>query len=118
MTSKESLIQYLHQCLFSPPKRTLIKAIDNNQFTTWPGLTAKAVQQYLPDSSPATDKGHMKRQKQGIRSTKMKLHDKLEKIETARDMNPPQEKVSTNHLFCYNGHINKACHYSRLPVPK
>jgi hypothetical protein len=66
MTSKESLIKYLHQCLFSPPKRTLIKAIQNNQFTTWPGLTANAVQQYLPDSSPATDKGHMKRQKQGI----------------------------------------------------
>jgi hypothetical protein len=56
MTSKESLIKYLHQCLFSPPKRTLIKAIQNNQFTTWPGLTAKAVQQYLPDSLPATDK--------------------------------------------------------------
>jgi hypothetical protein len=49
----------------------------------------------------------MKRQKQGIRSTKTQLHDKLEQIETARDMHPPQEKVSTNHLFCYTGHIDK-----------
>ena len=31
MTSKQELIQYLHQCLFCPPKRTLIKAIQNNQ---------------------------------------------------------------------------------------
>ena len=27
----EELIQYLHQCLFCPPKRTLIKAIKNQQ---------------------------------------------------------------------------------------
>ena len=27
MTSKEELIQYLHQCLFCPPKSTLLKAI-------------------------------------------------------------------------------------------
>jgi hypothetical protein len=107
MTSKESLIKYLHQCLFSPPKRTLIKAINNKQFTTWPGLTAKAVQQYLPDAAPATDKGHMKRQKQGIRSTKEKLQQEIDKIETARDMNPPQEKETQNQLFCYTGGIDK-----------
>jgi hypothetical protein len=106
MTSKESLIKYLHQRLFSPPKRNLIKAINNNQFTTWPGLTAKAVQQYLPDASPVTDKGHMKRQKQGIRTTKMNIQEALDKIETARDMNPPHEKASKNYLFCYNGSIN------------
>ena len=43
MTSKQELIQYLHQCLFCPPKATLIKAIENNQLATWPGLTAEAV---------------------------------------------------------------------------
>ena len=70
MTSKASLVQYLHQAVFSPPNATLLKAVHNNQFVTWPGLTVKAVKKYLPDSSPATDKGHMKRQKQGIRSMK------------------------------------------------
>ena len=60
MTSKASLIQYLHQAAFSPPKATLLKALHNNQFVMWPGLTVKAVQKYLPESSPATDKGHMK----------------------------------------------------------
>ena len=60
MSSKEWLIKYLHQALFSPAKATLIKAIENNQFASWPGLTADAVKKYLPDSSPATDKEHMK----------------------------------------------------------
>ena len=69
MTSKEALIRYLHQCLFSPTKKTLVKAIENNQLTTWPGLTAEAVRKHLPDSAPAADKGHMKRQHKGIRYT-------------------------------------------------
>ena len=92
MTSKASLVQYLHQAAFSPSKATLLKALHNNQFVTWPGLTVKAVKKYLPESSPATDKGHMKRQKQGIRSTKEKIMTALSTIETARDINPPMEK--------------------------
>ena len=102
MTSKASLIQYLHQASFSPPKATLFKALHNNQFATWSGLTVKAVQKYLPDSSPATDKGHMKQQEQGIRSTKNKIMTALETIETARDMNPPMEKETTNQIFVYH----------------
>ena len=50
MTSKASLIQYLHQAAFSPPKATLLKAVHNNQFVMWPGLTVKSVKKYLPDS--------------------------------------------------------------------
>ena len=42
------------------PKK-LIKAIKNNQLTTWTGLTETAVDKYFPDSSPETDKSHMKR---------------------------------------------------------
>ena len=34
MTSKASLIQYLRQAAFSPPKVTLLKALRNNQFAT------------------------------------------------------------------------------------
>ena len=70
MTSKASLINYLHQAAFSPPKAPLFKALNNNQFSTWSGFTAKVDQKYLPELIPAMDKGHMKRQKKGIRSTK------------------------------------------------
>ena len=102
MTSKDSLVQYLHQAAFSPPKATLLKAVHNNQFVTWPGLTVKAVEKYLPDSSPATDKGHMKRQKQGIRSTKEKIMTALNTIETTQDINPPMEKETQNQIFVYH----------------
>ena len=61
LTSRETLVQFLHQCLFSPPKLTMLMAIENNQLATWP-LTAEAVKKYLPEKSPATDKGSMKRQ--------------------------------------------------------
>ena len=102
MTSKANLIQYLHQAAFSPPKATLLKALHKNQFVTWPGLTVKAVQKYLPELSPATDKGHMKRQKLGIRSTKEKIMTALSTIETARGINPPMEKETKNQIFVYH----------------
>ena len=82
MSSKEEVIKFLHQCLFCPPKSTLLKAIRNNQLAMWPGLTAEAVEKYLPESCPATDKGHMKRQQNGIRSTKQKIKKALNIIET------------------------------------
>ena len=63
----------------------------------------KAVQKYLPESSPATGKGHMKRQKQGIRSTKEKIMTALSTIETARDIKPPIEKETQNQIFVYHG---------------
>jgi hypothetical protein len=55
-------------------------------------LTAEAVEKYLPDHAPATDKGHMRRQRKGMRSTKIK--EALDIIEHNRDMNPPVEKRS------------------------
>jgi hypothetical protein len=69
-TFKAALIQYLHQALFSPTESTLLHAIRNNQLRTWPVLTLHAVRKYLPETSAQTDKDHMKRQQQGIRSTK------------------------------------------------
>ena len=59
-TGQQQLIQYLHQCLFSPTKSTLIKAIKNNQLIGIPGLNEKAVNEHLPIST-ATIKGHMHR---------------------------------------------------------
>ena len=108
MTSKGALIKYLHQCLFSPPKRTLIKAIKNNQLTTWPGLTARAVQKYLPEHAPGTDKGHMSRHKKGIRSTSKKSAAKtLEDIAVEQCIHPPIVEEKLNQLFCYMMHQDK-----------
>ena len=48
------------------------------------------------------DKGHMKRQKQGIRSTKEKKMTALSMIETAQDIKPPMEKETQNQIFVYH----------------
>ena len=86
MTSKVALIKYLHQAAFSQPKQTLLKVINNKQFSTEPRFTARAVQKYLPDSAPSTDKEHTKIQRQVIRSTKDKIMTAIDKLETNRDL--------------------------------
>ena len=106
ITSKAALIKYLHQAAFSPPKQTLLKAINNKQFSTWPGLTPRAVQKYLPDSAPAIDKGHIKRQKQGIRSTREKIKTVFDILETNRYLRPPITIDKENHLFAYHATLN------------
>ena len=62
---------------------------------------------YFPDSCPATDKGHMKGKQKDIRSTKDKIKDALEKIETAWYMNPPEERERMNQKFMTLGYVNK-----------
>ena len=116
-TTKAELIKYLHQAAFSPVKATWKKTIQNGHFTTWPGLTAEAVEKYLPRHSLAKDRGHMSRQPQGVRSTKAskwaaKLLRKwrqessneaaawLNSEEAAEDMTPKQEESKMNELFC------------------
>ena len=56
-------------------KATWKQAIENGQFATWLGLTVEAVGKYLPPYSLATDKGHMSRQRIGIRSTTKRTED-------------------------------------------
>ena len=100
-TSKAKLIQFLHQCAFSPPPSTWIKAINNNQFATWPGLTADAVRKYLPDST-ATAKGHMKKTPAGVRSTRPKAPTiMLNQPNNNDDLFPKQEINDVNHIFCW-----------------
>ena len=66
---KATLAQYLHATCFSPVPSTFIKAIQNNNFITWPGLTTKLIQRHLPPSI-ATEKGHIRQEYSGLQSTK------------------------------------------------
>jgi hypothetical protein len=115
MSSKAKLIQFLHQCAFSPPPSTWIKAINNKQFFTWPGLTADAVRKYLPDST-ATAKGHLKKTPAGVRSTQPKPptikistpagttippNAKVKFVNNDTDFFPPTEQNEVNHVFCW-----------------
>ena len=63
-----ALISYLHGCAGYIPKETWIAGIDAGYYVTWPGLTSTRVRKHL-QKSEHTVMGHMKRIRQGIRST-------------------------------------------------
>ena len=84
---KHDLVAFLHAACFAPVKSTFLKAINNNHFTTWPGLTAKLVTKHLQEPT-ATALGHIKQEFQGLRSTKQKAN--LEALPQNEDMFPIQ----------------------------
>ena len=88
-STMEELAKYYHQCLLSPPKLTLLQSINNQPLRTFPGLTYGLISKHLPPST-ATDKGHMKRQKQNIRSTRSNKTDIQHAKFEVMDMHPPQ----------------------------
>ena len=88
------LMKYLHACCFSPVSSTWIKAITNNNFTTWPGLTADLVRKHLPKST-ATVQGHLHRECQHLQSTRPQI--KQEDTPTA-STTQQQEQVPTEDL--------------------
>ncbi len=75
LPSIKQTIRYLHAAAGFPVKDTWIKAIKARNFNTWPTITPKTVQCYFPESDE-TQKGHMKKQCQGVRSTR--VQDKTE----------------------------------------
>jgi hypothetical protein len=69
--NQKDLINYLHDVCFSPVKSTWITAIKNEHFTSWPGLKEHDVEKHLSKST-STTKGHLNRQRQNARTTKVK----------------------------------------------
>ena len=90
LSSQQKLIEYLHQCFFSPTKSTLLKAIQHDNLLGIPGLTEHAVKKYLPEST-ATIKGHLHQTRKNLRSTRS--HAKLiaEQENNINDDLKPQE---------------------------
>jgi len=97
---------YYHQCLGSPPKSTILKALRNktgeNQLKTFPGLTFELISKHLPPSS-ATDKGHMVRTRQGVRSTRSNRQEIIDARLNVNDMNPTEQICTAidDEIFCY-----------------
>ena len=70
--TKMDLAVYHHASLFSLVYSTLVQAITNNQFTSWPGLTRDLIVKNLPPVL-ATAKFHLNQEKQNLQSIKNKL---------------------------------------------
>lgn len=91
---RAELSQFLHQLLFSPPVVAIIKAIKNKQLETFPGLTQELLCRLPP--SNATIKGHMYRNRKGLRSTRPPMKTKHPGIDEG-DMNLPECCKATSH---------------------
>ena len=112
-------ITYLHAATGFPVKETWIDAIKAGNFITWPSLTTSAIQKHFPDSDE-TQKGHMKKQSQGVRSTKLKENTKAEdenipgNTNATVDPSPPKKMrdkfkknitITLNNLKLYRNEI-------------
>ena len=64
-------IKYLHAAAGFPVNETWINAIQAGNYITRPGLTAANVRKHFPDSDE-TQKEHMKKQRQGMRLTRIR----------------------------------------------
>ena len=94
--TKSELARYYIATLFNPTKATLIKAIANNHFTTWPELTQRLIRKHLPKRTE-TAQGHLDQEAKNIRSTKKKQTDTQclstqSQVQNNEDISPVQEK--------------------------
>ncbi len=84
-SSCQSFLWY-HALAGWPPKETFLLAVRHGNYTLWPKLTTTMIHRYMPDSNE-TIKGHIKGQRQGIRSTRVNnvtSYDKDEDEDTVR----------------------------------
>ena len=69
--TRTNAVKFAHQSLCNPKISSLMKAMKKGFLKGCPNLSEELVTKYL-NPSPATAKGHMKRPKKGIRSTRTK----------------------------------------------
>jgi hypothetical protein len=69
VTMRANVVKFVHQSLCNPKISTLLKATQCGFLKGCPGISKKLILNYL-NPSPATVKGHMKRPRHGIKSTR------------------------------------------------
>ena len=93
------LIRYYHAAAGFPTQPTWIKAIKNNQFASWPGLRVDAARKHFPESTE-TWKGHGRKIKSGLRSTRqIAIEEEAEAV-----TKQPTKKQRTTFATTYDLH--------------
>ena len=70
LPSTKEVVRFLHAALGFPTKATLLTAARNGNLLTFSGLTSENISKHFPESDE-TQIGHMKQEKQRVRSTKV-----------------------------------------------
>ena len=91
--TKGELAQYYGATMFDTVKSTIIRAINRNHFTSWPGMTSKLMRKHLPQRL-ATAQGHLDQDFKNVRTTQVHITDE--------DIAPGQEpdNIKTNNIMC------------------
>ena len=84
LRAQPQLIRYYHAAAGFPTQRTWIKAIANGHYQSWAGLTEAAVRRNFPESRE-TMKGHGRKIKMNVRSTKTLVKEEEEKAVASAD---------------------------------
>jgi hypothetical protein len=87
-------IRFLHAVAGFPVEETWLKAIRWGNNNSWPLINVTNVSRYIPESEE-TQKRHMQRQQQGVRSTKKKALDVSPNTPT-----PPPHESKRDVLIC------------------
>ena len=80
--TKHELATFLIAACFNPVRSTLLQAIRNNHFTTWPGMDYKFMSKHLTENINSA-KGHLNQERQGLQSTKVNLPKLFDEPATA-----------------------------------
>ncbi len=91
--TKQQATAYMHQCLGSPPIRTLLNASRRGYLDSFPHLSPQNITTYL-SPSPATSKGHLRRIRKNHRTTHPKQAQQPTVPKSPRS--PPKEC----NMFC------------------
>ncbi len=115
--TRHSLLYY-HALAGFPMKETFLDAVRAGNCTTWPGLTTTLIAKHFPNSEE-TQKGHMKGQRKGIWSTKVREQVEI-KIEPGTEVLPQQPMKKQHDIFITIYKLAKEVHTNQtvaFPVP-
>ena len=70
-TTKKDLVQFYHAAAYSPAIPTFLRAVQNGNFQSWPGLTPDLIRKHLTPMI-ATHFGHLNQERQNLQSTQQK----------------------------------------------
>ncbi len=108
LPNNRQTLQYLHASTGFPVKETFLAAVRARNYATWPELMTTLIAKHFPDSDEM-QKGHMKGQRKGVQSTKVKppVHIKIEPTtETAPNLSITKE----NDIFVVIYELSNTVH--------
>ncbi len=103
-------MQYHHAAAEFPTKPSWLKAIKNKQYPSWPGLTWEATNKPFPESKE-TSKGHGRKMRSGLRSTKMSATRDSNDDETNETTHPPCPHSKQKEAIMQTYHLNDKAKY-------